>query len=40
MKTHLAQDELHVTELTVLPELPIVLVKGTFWVAGKLQQKN
>lgn len=39
-KTHLAQNELHITELTVLKQLSIVLVKGTLWVAGKLQQQS
>lgn len=40
MKTHLAQNKLHITELTILPELSIVLMKSALWVAGKLQQQN
>lgn len=37
MKTHLAQNKLHITELTILPQLAIVLMKSTLWVAGELQ---
>lgn len=40
MKTHLAQNKLHITELTILPELSIVLMKSALWIAGKLQQQN
>lgn len=39
-KTHLAQNELHVAELTVLPQPSVVLVKGALWVAGKLRRQS
>lgn len=39
MKTYLAQNELHITELTVLPQLAIIFVESTFWVAWELQSK-
>lgn len=37
--THLTQNKLHITELTVLPQLTIVLMKSAFWVARELQEK-
>lgn len=33
MKTHLAQNKLYITELTVLPQFAIILMEGTLWVA-------
>lgn len=39
-KTHLAQNKLHVTELTVLPQLAVVLVESALWVARKLRRQR
>lgn len=33
LSTHLAQNKLHITELTVLPQLTVVLVQSALWVA-------
>lgn len=40
MKTHLAQNKLHITELTILPQFAIVLMESALWVAGKLPEEN
>ncbi len=40
MKTHLAQNKLHITELTILPQFAIVLMESALWVAGELQKEE
>lgn len=39
-QTHLAQNKLHITELTILPQFAIVLMESTLWVAGELKEED
>lgn len=39
-KHYLPQDELHIAELTILPQFAIVFMERTLWIAGKLQRQQ
>lgn len=37
---HLAQNKLHITELTVFPQFTVVLMQRALWVARELQERK
>ena len=40
LQTHLAQNKLHITELTILKQFAIVFMESTLWVAGELREEK